>query len=153
MDNFNNITQLSDNFFEVGMMTDSLGKKPHRYGSDHILYSNEVHTLKMIAKREGINQKELSRLMMRTKGATSVMIDKLVSKGLVEKVEDKNDKRVCSLYLTDMGRKVNLFHCEYDLKIASEWVKYTDVTNEDIDITNRTLEKIIKFYRENYFSE
>lgn len=144
------ILKLSDNFFEIGIMTTALDKKVHHYGTDFPLHSNEVHTLKVIASKEGISQKELSDIMMRTKGATSVVLDKLVSKGLIIKKEQQDDMRVCSLYLTEQGHSVNKIHNDYDLSVVSEWVKGADITDEEIKITNNTIKKCLKYYTDVY---
>ncbi len=69
-------------------------EEPKYYGTEELLYTNEVHTLKIIAQNEGITQKQLTDKMFRTKGATSVMIKKLEKKGLIIRQEDKMDARI-----------------------------------------------------------
>ena len=89
-DEFNKLIQ---NFYEIERMICSLEKEPKTYNTDQLLYFNEVHTLGKIAQNEGISQKELSHAMYRTKGATSVIINKLLQKGLIEKSSGKGDMR------------------------------------------------------------
>ena len=76
------------------------------------LTPTEAHTLKMIALNEGISQTELSEQMYRTAGATSVMVDKLVEKGLVHRQRVDGDQRRYLLTLTDRGRLVHASHID-----------------------------------------
>ena len=74
-------SKLIDQFYTIEKVVNDLEKAPRSYGTNQKFYSNETHTLKKIAEHEGISQKELSVKMYRTKGATSVMIEKLLKKG------------------------------------------------------------------------
>ena len=78
--------KLIDQFYTIEKIVNDLEKSPRNYGTTQKFYSNETHTLKMIAEHEGINQKELSEKMYRTKGATSVMIEKLLKKNSLKNV-------------------------------------------------------------------
>ena len=52
--------KLIDQFYTIEKIVNDLEKSPRNYGTTQKFYSNETHTLKMIAEHEGINQKELS---------------------------------------------------------------------------------------------
>lgn len=138
--------RLIDNFYEVERMIGTLEKAPKTYNTDYLLYYNEAHTLQMIAEHEGINQKELSGRMFRTKGATSIMIEKLVKKGLIEKRLGERDQRTCTLYLTEEGRKVHVRHKEYDAKRLDSWIHGMDLSAEELEIANRVIEECLRSY-------
>ncbi len=59
----------------------------------------------VIAKNEGINQKELSARLYVEKSTTAKAVRQLENKGYVYKKQVEKDKRYSSLYLTEKGRK------------------------------------------------
>ena len=75
-------TALLDQFYNMERIIAAIEKQPKTYEGVS-LHANETHTLKLIAQFEGISQADLSERMYRTKGATSVAVDKLVKKGQI----------------------------------------------------------------------
>lgn len=140
--------RLIDNLYSVEKIVSAMEKEPKYYGTEEILYSNEVHTLKMIAQYEGMTQKELTDKMLRTKGATSVMIKKLEKKGLIIRREDERDARVFRLYLTEKGERVHRCHLKYDEEIVVLWMRELNFSREEIADTNNFLEKFINYVEE-----
>ena len=140
--------RLMENLYAVERLVAAMEKEPKHYGTEELLYANEVHTLKMVAQQEGITQKELTDKMFRTKGATSVMIKKLEKKGLLIRGEDEKDARVFRLYLTEKGKRVHQIHLEYDEKIIGRWMEELDFSQEEITGTNHVLEKYIRYVEE-----
>lgn len=139
--------ELVDHFYEIERLLNALEKKPHTYGAEHLLYSGEAHTLKIIAENEGLTQKALSELMYRTKGATSIMVEKLVKKGLIIKLSGRGDQRKNSLYLTEEGKKVNQNHLKYDEKWIATWFHSMDLTPEQLATTNEVIKKCTSYYK------
>jgi len=141
-----------DNLYVQGRYMRSMETKPRYYGSDILLYPNEVYTLKAIAQQEGINQTELSEQMFRTKGATSTVVQKLKQKGLVIQQEDKTDSRFIQLYPTEKGREVYRNHLEYDKRYLASLAKHLNVSLEELATTNRVLrmmnQDVIRRYKE-----
>ena len=129
----------------VERIVTAMEKEPKYYGTEELLYTNEVHTLKIIAQNEGITQKQLTDKMFRTKGATSVMIKKLEKKGLIIRQEDKMDARILRLYLTDKGKTVNEVHLKYDEDKMSELMREVSLSDEEVNSTNHVLELFIDF--------
>lgn len=139
--------ELVENFYEVERVIASLEKEPRSYNTDMLFHSNEVHTLKKIAENEGIGQKELSEMMYRTKGATSVMIDKLVKKGLVVKSFAEDDQRKSVLYLTDKGKEVNERHLQYDKDRLNVLIEGVELTEAELDVANRVIGICLESFR------
>ena len=113
MSSINEIAKLVESLYAVDRILTAIQKKPNEYAGIS-LYASEAHTLKLIAQNEGISQMELSEQMYRTKGATSVMVDKLVEKGLVNRNREEGNQRRYLLTLTELGRVVSQAHMDYD---------------------------------------
>lgn len=152
MNNTKLIARLVDNFYEVERMIENIEKEARNYNTSYTLYSNEVHTLKVIAEHEGLSQTELTAMMMRTKGATSVVLDKLVKKGLIIK-KPGEDQRFSQLYLTEKGWKVHNAHLKYDTEYIQPWFNQLDLTGEELEKTSEVLEKIIDYYKNEIYKK
>ncbi|MDO4438209.1 MAG: MarR family transcriptional regulator [Eubacteriales bacterium] len=148
MSYFSELDKLVENLYEVERVIRAMEKQPHTYGSEELLYSEEAHTLKLIAKNEGIIQKELSEIMYRTKGATSVIINKLEKKGLIIKASGNKDQRKNSLYLTEKGKRVNEYHIKYDDERLPDWYYNLNVTEEEMRVANSVIEKSINLSKD-----
>ena len=138
--------ELVENFYEIEEIINALEREPKTYNTDELLFFTEAHTLKKIAENEGISQNELARMMYRTKGTTSVIINKLVSKGLVTKKAGKGDMRRNELFLTEKGKSVNDYHKEYDAVKLSEWCNGFSLTKEEIRTANHVLRTCLEAY-------
>lgn len=151
------LLDLVDNLYLQGRQMRSMENKPRYYGSDILLYPNEVYTLKVIAQQEGINQTQLSEQMFRTKGATSAVVQKLKQKGLVEQREDKNDSRFSQLYPTEKGKEVYQNHLEYDKRYVARLSRHLDISMEELAQMNRILrmmnQDVIRRYKEHGASD
>ena len=140
--------KLIENLYTMERMIAAMEKEPRYYNTDQLLYTNEVHTLKVIAQFEGITQKELTEKMFRTKGATSIIINKLEKKDLVVRREDKDDARMYRLYLTEKGRIVNDSHIRFDEVKISSWLEDLKFTEDELRQTNHLLETVAKYVEE-----
>ncbi|MDD3337244.1 MAG: MarR family transcriptional regulator [Lachnospiraceae bacterium] len=146
------IAKLIEDLYAVEHILSALQKKPNEYAGVS-LYANETHTLKLIADNEGISQAEVSERMYRTKGATSVMVDKLVKKGLVNREREEGNQRRYLLTLTEKGWTVNGAHREYDDNHAAWVTRNLDISEEDLQTTRKTLDDVIGFYSRHYLKE
>ena len=128
-----------DNLYKVSRFFRSAETSPQYYGTDTMLYPNEAYTLRAIAEQPGINQREISQAMYRTKGATSIVIAKLVQKGLVECRKDREDQRMDRLYATEDGMKFYRSHRDYDMRYISMLCRELDLSMEDLEQVNNTV--------------
>lgn len=149
MTEIENAVRLIENLYTVERIITAMEKEPKCYGTDELLYANEVHTLKMIAQFRGITQKELTEKMFRTKGATSIMIKKLEKKGFITRQEDEMDARILRLYLTDKGKMVNELHLKYDEDKITQWMEDLKFSDEEVITTNQVLEVFTDFVSKN----
>lgn len=143
----NEIYHLINQLYTVELIMKALRVRPRNYLGEE-LYDNESHTLEMIVENEGISQAGLTEKMFRTKGSTSVMVDKLIEKGLVSREKSESDRRYCVLVPTEKGREVNQAHINRDMEHASIVAESIDLCEEELKETNKSLEKLIEFYTE-----
>ena len=143
------ISTLIEQMYSLERIVSAIEKRPRSYVGVS-LHSNETHTLKLIAEHEGISQCELSERMYRTKGATSVAVDKLVKKGLIRREREQGNQRRYLLTLTELGRQVNEAHLRYDDSHAEWAASRLDLTEEELAVTLRTMERVIGLYSQYY---
>jgi DNA-binding MarR family transcriptional regulator len=54
-------------------------------------------------KKDGVNQQEIADLTLKDKSSMTYLLDNLVKRKLVKRVEDENDRRNKLIYLTNEG--------------------------------------------------
>lgn len=123
----------------------NLQKRPYHYLGVQ-LYANESQTLNEIAVGEGLSQMELSARMLRTKGATSAAVDRLVSKKLVRRDRPEADQRRTLLTLTELGRQVNEAHIQHQRDLAYTLAEQLPLTLADLEAANRVLSVLAAHY-------
>lgn len=143
------MSEAIEKFYTINRILNDLQKKPHTYASE-TLYANEAHTLKLIAQNEGISQSELSDRMFRTKGATSVVVDSLVSRGLVKREREQGNQRRYLLSITERGKEVHDAHIAYDTASAQRASIATGLSENQLAELSSNLDKLIEFYSSAY---
>lgn len=91
------------------------------------------HVLGVLKKYGDLPMSEIGRLVHISKSNMTSLIDKLVEDGLVERLPDKNDRRVINISLTDKGKD----H-------LSNWRKYSndEIKNKLSVLTDEDKEKL-----------
>jgi len=102
----------------------------------------QMHYLEMISELENPNLTELAAAMKLTKPTITVLVDKLIEKELVYKVQSDADRRSTHLHLTQRGKLINQMHEYAHRRMAEEIEKKID-TDEMSQLT-KLLEKIMK---------
>ena len=143
------ISKLIEQLYTIDRIISAMQKRPHEYNGV-TLYANEAHTLKMIAQNEGISQMELSERMFRTKGATSMVVDKLVCKGLVDRRRENSDQRRYLLTLTPLGKAAHEDHISYDDAHARKAAQELALNEDQLKALNQAMVQVIQFYAANY---
>lgn len=125
---------------------------PRDYGTGYLMTEVEAHTLGFISDSYGITATELARETNRTKGAISQLISRLESKGLVERVNDPENKRVYRLYLTEEGQRACSIHRAYDRENMLEMINniLRDCTVEDVESFFKVLSCRNRIFERNY---
>ena len=102
----------------------------------------QMHYLEMISELKNPNLTELSVAMKLTKPTITVLVDKLIEKELVYKIQSDADRRSTHLHLTERGKLINQMH-EYAHRRIVEQIEKKINAEELVQLTV-LLEKIIK---------
>ena len=102
----------------------------------------QMHYLEMINELVNPNLTELAVAMKLTKPTITVLVDKLIEKELVCKIQSDADRRSTHLHLTERGKLINQMH-EYAHRRMVEEIEKKITSDETIQLT-WLLEKIMK---------
>lgn len=120
-------------------------KIPRDYGSGHILYHSEIHTIEAINNHENVNASELSKILGITNGAVNQVTSKLINKGLIEQYKLNDNNKEVFYRLTELGKKANLGHSEYHKAEYENILQYLNNANEDqIKAVDSFLDRLIE---------
>lgn len=138
----------SEDMYHFVMVIMDHMKKPHDYGTGVVLNMVEMHTLSLIANQPGISVGEVARQWNRTMSAASRNVDRLESKGYVEKKKLNGNGKTIHLFATSEGQALADLHRAYDEK---EWRLFSRFirercTEEDLRQFNHVLKIIQEFY-------
>jgi len=102
----------------------------------------QMHYLEMISELENPNLTELALAMKLTKPTVTVLVDKLIDKEFIYKVQSDADRRSTHLHLTERGKLINQMHDYAHRRMVEEMERKIN-TEEAIQLSD-LLEKIIK---------
>ena len=102
----------------------------------------QMHYLEMISELENPNLTELATAMKLTKPTITVLVDKLIEKELIYKVQSDADRRSTHLHLTERGKLINQMH-EYAHRRIAEQIDKKINADEMTQLTV-LLEKIME---------
>ena len=123
-----------------------LEKKPRYYGTEHLLYASEIHTIEAIGHNAGISVTELAALQGVTKGAVSQVIQKLEKKNLIIRMKSMNSEKQVFLKLSDVGNIAFKAHDDFHAKVFPELVDVIRETDQKtLNKMEAVLESIEKF--------
>lgn len=105
----NNISELA---LELGLamgeiknrLRQKIQAKINEYDSD--LSFELIEILGLLWRNNGINQQEISNKISKDKSSVTYLINSLVKRELVERVENKNDRRNKQIFLSVKGREI-----------------------------------------------
>lgn len=121
---------------------------PRTYGTDDLLYQNDVHTIQMIGDYPGMSLNELAEKTYRTKSAMSVLIKALAKNKLVKRKRDEDDNRRYIITLTEKGQVIYDYHKRLDAENYEELLVnmncYEKITIEKLKATFEVLENLNK---------
>lgn len=120
-------------------------KVPRDYGSGHILYHSEIHTIEAISNHENVNASELSKILGITNGAVNQVTNKLIKKGLIEQYKLNDNNKEVFYKLTELGEKANLGHSSYHKEVYEKIIQYLNNSSEkEIKTVNMFLDSLIE---------
>jgi DNA-binding MarR family transcriptional regulator len=114
------LMQLIQGFVRIMNKFNADEKKSIDYGTGNRLFRSEVHTIEAIGDNPDINVTDLALYLGVTKGAISQIVDKLIKKGLVNKVMATPGVNEVALSLTEKGMLVHKKHKEHHAEMYRE---------------------------------
>ncbi|KRK88330.1 MarR family winged helix-turn-helix transcriptional regulator [Lentilactobacillus sunkii] len=103
---------------------------------------NDLHVMRAVQSAEGIKISEIVEQVPLTQGAVSKVVNKLASKGLVEKFHQPTNKKESFVRLTETGKAINQIHTNYHLEEENQLEHLADHYSKD------ELEKFANFMSE-----
>jgi len=91
-----------------------------------------LEVLGVLWRKDGVNQQEIADLTLRDKSSMTYLLDNLVKRKMVKRVEDENDRRSKLVFLTKEGLelKEQLYPWVAEInEIASEGLDVSDFEN------------------------
>jgi len=101
----------------------------------------QMHYLEMISELDNPNLTELAAAMKLTKPTVTVLIDKLIEKELVYKIQSDADRRSTHLHLTVRGKLINQMHKYAHQRMAEQVSK--KISQDELHQLTLLLKKII----------
>lgn len=91
-----------------------------------------LEVLSCLWRNDGINQQEIADITLKDKSSMTYLIDNLVKREMVKRVEDGNDRRNKLIYLSDQAKnlKEQLYPWATEVyAVATEDIDADDLTN------------------------
>lgn len=111
---------------------------------------NEVHILEAIRNTEEPNMGQIARKLGVTTGTLTIAVSRLVQKKCLSRLAASEDRRKVLLELTDYGKSVLKLHDQFHDEMVDSLL--TEYQIEQDETLIKSLEKIVKFFKEKYES-
>ena len=100
-------------FVKLMRAAGSVTEKMHRHLKDQRLTSSQFGVLEALLHLGPMCQREIGEKILKTGGNMTLVIDNLEKRGLVERVQDKQDRRFLKIHLTSQGQELisRVFPC------------------------------------------
>ncbi|MEX2784364.1 MarR family winged helix-turn-helix transcriptional regulator [Streptococcus sp. H49] len=106
----------------------------------------EMYTIEIIGKQNNVTPSDIARELMLTLGTVTTSLNKLETKGYIERIRSTTDRRVVHLRLTKKGRLLNRLHSKFHRSMVTHIVEGLD--SDEIDTLTRGLSNLHKFLEE-----
>ena len=111
----------------------------------------EMHTIDAIGVETDRNMTEIADRLNITVGTLTTSINRLLTKGYVERIRDEEDRRVVRIRLSQKGIGAYNAHEAYHEKMIGQILD--ELSDEEARILSGTLVKISEFFRVEYKAE
>lgn len=106
----------------------------------HELSLSQMHVIEILGLHKGLTMKELARKMGVTTGSLTVVVEKLVKKGLVRRKPHETDRRSIVVELTEKGENDFVEHDELHSQLTEE-ISH-NLTEEEVQQLASILKKV-----------
>lgn len=136
------VKNLIDSFFVAKRITEIMPELPKGLKPRHIHVINSIAEIRKIKDKVCVS--DISSALKVTTPSVTKLINELYERNIVKKEHEDVDKRIVTLYLTDLGEEYyNYYIIEYHNKIAEKLKNIEDENCEmAIDIINKVYEVI-----------
>lgn len=126
-----------DTFLKILNTYSAIEKKPKDLGTGHLLFVREIHAIATIGKNPGINVTQLAETTGVTRGASSQIVKKLLTKHFITGHKSRNNKEI-NLSLSEIGEKIFQGHEAFEKEMFSFAVAmYDRAKPADRDLVKR----------------
>ena len=146
--NTQTLSSWSEEMYDFVMAIMDHIKKPHDYGTGVILNMVEMHTLALIADHPGISVGEVAKHWNRTMSAASRNVDRLETKGYIEKKKLNGNAKTIHLFATPEGQILAEKHREFDereLELFAQFIRQR-CTLDDLQRFNHVMKIVQEFH-------
>jgi len=106
---------------------------------------HEVHTIEAIGDLTNGTVSQLARNVGVTQSTMSTMIDKLVKKGLAQRIRSDKDRRVLHIHLTKKGNAAYKDHEDVHRQVTRNWLKA--LSKDEQQLTFEIMKRIDAAYK------
>ncbi|MDC7289525.1 MarR family transcriptional regulator [Blautia schinkii] len=106
------------------------------------IYPGQVPVLRLLADKDGYNQREIAQHLHIKPPTVNVTIQRLEKSGIVYRKQDENDQRVTRIYLTEKGREC--ISRAMDMITANEQLIFGNFSETEICLMRRFFRQIIE---------
>ena len=134
------VKDLIDSFFVAKRITDIMPELPKGLKPRHIHVINSIAEIRKIKDKVCVS--DISSELKVTTPSITKLINELCDMNIVKKENKDADKRIVTLYLTDLGEEYyNYYIIEYHNKIAE---KLKSIDSENCEIAIDIINKVYK---------
>lgn len=108
----------------------------------------EVHAIEAIGISSSKTMSQVASKLDVTLGTLTTCINRLVSKGYVDRKRDEEDRRIVLVSLTDKGRLVHKIHMNFHEEMIEHMI--LDLKLDEDELLLKSLEKIKVFFEKEY---
>lgn len=133
---------LVNTFWSILKVEEKMLKNDHNIN----LSINEFHLIETVGNgdQRGITVGEIAQKLQIAPPSVTVSINKLRTKGYVEKRRDQKDGRVVYVTLTELGQKINRMHQYFHARMVSDVAH--ELTDEEREVLLSGLRKLSAFF-------
>ena len=77
----------------------------HKEAADKDIYPGQIHILRLVSENETCTQKELASALRVSAASVAVSVKRMEKNGLILRSEDKKDRRIMHISVTERGKK------------------------------------------------
>lgn len=137
---------LVENLFEFSPILHKKLLKPSKYSNNTILPVNQMMVLATLYDEGSLSISEIGKKLYISKPQMTSIIDKLIKEEFVERIHDKEDRRVININITEKGKK----YTNDVLKLLKEKMrkKLSALSEEKLKSVADSMENVINILRD-----